>query len=89
MNSCSKLLRYVHEIPNAFITRVSRAEPKKLTSRRALWVYIQSTKMRQNSHIGQTFILNSDIRSPFQQSKLFDPFSTIQVIPIKSLRGVC
>ena len=52
MNRCSKLLRYVYEIPNAFITRISQAEPKKLTSHRALWTYILSIKMRQNSHIG-------------------------------------
>ena len=32
MNSCSKLLRYVYEIPNAFIGRISQAEPKKLAS---------------------------------------------------------
>ena len=32
MNRCSKLLRYVYEIPNAFIRRISQAEPKKLAS---------------------------------------------------------
>ena len=32
MNHCSKLLRYVCEIPNAFIGRISQAEPKKLAS---------------------------------------------------------
>ena len=30
MNRCSKLLREVREIPNAFIGRISKAEPKKL-----------------------------------------------------------
>ena len=32
MNRCSKLLRFVYEIPNAFIGRISQAEPKKLAS---------------------------------------------------------
>ena len=32
MNHCSKLLRYVYEIPNAFIRRISQTEPKKLAS---------------------------------------------------------
>ena len=32
MNRCSKLSRYVSEIPNAFIGRISQAEPKKLAS---------------------------------------------------------
>ena len=37
MNRCSKLLRYVYEMPNAFIGRISQAElHKKLASRRAL-----------------------------------------------------
>ena len=46
MNSCSKLLRYVYEIPNAFIGRISQAEPKKLAAivkpktRRALGIAI-------------------------------------------------
>ena len=30
MNRCSKLSRYVYEIPNAFIGRILQAEPKKL-----------------------------------------------------------
>ena len=32
MNRCSKLLRDVYEMPNAFIWRISQAEPKKLAS---------------------------------------------------------
>ena len=32
MNRCSKLSRYVYEIPNVFIGRISQAEPKKLAS---------------------------------------------------------
>ena len=46
MNRCSKLLRYVYEIPNAFIRRISQAEPKKLASvvkpktRRALGITV-------------------------------------------------
>ena len=32
MNRCSKLSRYVSEIPNAFIGRISQAEPKRLAS---------------------------------------------------------
>ena len=32
MNRCSKLSRYVYEIPTAFIGRISQAEPKKLAS---------------------------------------------------------
>ena len=32
MNRCSKLSRYVYEIPSAFIGRISQAEPKKLAS---------------------------------------------------------
>ena len=32
MNRCSKFLRYVYELPNAFIRRISQAEPKKLGS---------------------------------------------------------
>ena len=32
INRCSKLSRYVYEIPNAFIGRISQAEPKKLAS---------------------------------------------------------
>ena len=46
MNCCSKLLRYVYHIPNAFIGRISQAEPKKLASivkpktRRALGIAV-------------------------------------------------
>ena len=46
MNRCSKLSRYVYEIPNAFIGRISQAEPKKLASvvepktRRALGIAV-------------------------------------------------
>ena len=46
MNCCSKLSRYVYEIPNAFIGRISQAEPKKLASvvkpktRRALGIAV-------------------------------------------------
>ena len=46
MNCCSKLLGYVYEIPNAFIGRISPAEPKKLASvvkpktRRALGIAV-------------------------------------------------
>ena len=41
MNRCSKLLRFVYEIPNAFIGRISQTEPKlasvvKPKTRRAL-----------------------------------------------------
>ena len=32
MNYCSKLSRYVYEIPNAFIGRILQAEPTKLAS---------------------------------------------------------
>ena len=32
MNRCSKLLRYVYEIPNTFIGPISQAELKKLAS---------------------------------------------------------
>ena len=32
MNRCSKLSRYVYEIPNTFIGRISQAEHKKLAS---------------------------------------------------------
>ena len=32
MNRCSKLSRYVYEIPNASIGQISQAEPKKLAS---------------------------------------------------------
>ena len=32
MNRCSKLLRYVYEIPDALIGQISQAEPKKLVS---------------------------------------------------------
>ena len=32
MNRFSKLSRYVYEIPNAFIGRISQAEPGKLAS---------------------------------------------------------
>ena len=32
MNRCSKLSRYVYKIPNAFISRISQAEPKELAS---------------------------------------------------------
>ena len=32
MNRCSKLSRYVYEIPNASIGRISQGEPKKLAS---------------------------------------------------------
>ena len=45
-NQCSKLLRYVYEIPNAFIGRILQAEPKKLASvvkpktRRALGIAV-------------------------------------------------
>ena len=30
MNRCSKLSRYIYEIPNAYIGRILQAEPKKL-----------------------------------------------------------
>ena len=46
MNRCSKLLRCVYEIRNAFIRRISQAEPKKLASvvkpktRRALGIAV-------------------------------------------------
>ena len=46
MNRCSKFLRYVYEIPNVFIRRISQAEPKKLASvvkpntRRALGITV-------------------------------------------------
>ena len=46
MNRCSKLSRYVYEIPNVFIGRISQAEPKKLASvvkpktRRALGIAV-------------------------------------------------
>ena len=46
MNHCSKLLRDVYEIPNAFIGRISQAEPKKLglvvkpKTRRALGIAV-------------------------------------------------
>ena len=32
MNRCSKLSRYVYEIPNASIRRISQAEAKRLAS---------------------------------------------------------
>ena len=32
MNRCSKLLSFVYQIPNAFIGRISQAEPKELAS---------------------------------------------------------
>ena len=32
MNRCSKFSHCVYEIPNAFIGRISQAEPKKLAS---------------------------------------------------------
>ena len=65
MNSCSKLLRYVYEIPNAFIGRISQAEPKKLASvvksktRRALGIAVvgfEGQKGDRIQHIGLTFI---------------------------------
>ena len=46
MNRCSKLSRYVYKIPNAFISRISQAEPKELASvvepktRRALGIAV-------------------------------------------------
>ena len=46
VNRCSKLLRCVYEIPNAFIRRISQAEPKRLASvvepktRRALGIAV-------------------------------------------------
>ena len=46
MNRCSKLLRFVYEIPNAFTERISQREPKKLASvvkqktRRALGIAV-------------------------------------------------
>ena len=56
MNRCSKLLRYVYEIPNAFIGRISQAEPKNLASvvkpktRRALGIAVVGYDRIQ--HIG-------------------------------------
>ena len=32
MNRCSKLLHFVFQIPNAFIGRISQADPKELAS---------------------------------------------------------
>ena len=46
MNRCSKLLRRVYQIPNAFIRRISQTEPKNLASvvkpktRRALGIAV-------------------------------------------------
>ena len=46
MNRCSKLSPSLYEIPNAFIGRISQAEPKKRASvvkpktRRALWIAV-------------------------------------------------
>ena len=46
VNRCSKLLRCVYEIPNAFIRQISQAEPRKLASavkpktRRALGIAV-------------------------------------------------
>ena len=46
MNRCSKFLRYIYEIQNAFIGRISQAEPKKLAyvvkpkTRRALEIAV-------------------------------------------------
>ena len=65
MNRCSKLSRYVYEIPNVFIGRISQAEPKKLASvvkpktRRALGIAVvgfEGQKGDRIQHIGLTFI---------------------------------
>ena len=56
MNRCSKLLRFVYEIPNAFIGRILQAE---LTVREiAKTVYIRSCDMigrgkTKTNHIGR------------------------------------
>ena len=85
MNRCSKLLRYVYEIPNAFIGRISQAEPKKLASvvkpntRHALGIavdfvgdHLKDKKGdRISTHWTSFYLKNWDFRSPFQQSKLF------------------
>ena len=70
MNRCSKLSRYVYEIPNVLIGQISQAEPKKLASvvkpktRPALGTAVvgfvgnqfKGQKGDRIQHIGLTFI---------------------------------
>ena len=67
--SCSKLLHYVYEIPNAFIRQILQAEPKKLASvvkpkmHHALGIavafvgdHLKDKKATEYQHNGQTSI---------------------------------
>ena len=92
MNRCSKLSRYVYEIPNAFIGRISQAEPKKLASvvkpktRRALGIavvgfvgdHLKDKKVTEFNTLDK--LLSEDL-------ELLIPFP-IQVIPPESVRSV-
>ena len=92
MNRCPKLSRYVCEIPNAFIGRISQAEPKKLASvvkpktRRALEIavvgfvgdHLKVKKVTEFNTLDQ--LLSEDLG-------LLIPFP-IQVIPPESVRSV-
>ena len=72
-----KLLRYVYEIPNAFIGRISQADPKKLASvvepntRCAPGIaidfvsdHLKDKKVTEYQHIGQTFIWRCGTSDP-------------------------
>ena len=82
MKSCSKFLRYVYEMPNVFIGRISQAEPGRSLLRVVLCEYIfkvqNATEFNTldkllSEDLGHSipFLAIQAIRSRFQQSKLF------------------
>ena len=92
MNHCSNFVRYVYKITNAFIGRISQAEPKKLASvvkpkpRRALGIAVDFVidHLRDKKATGFNTtdqLLSEDLGLPI-------PFLTIQVIPPESVRSV-
>ena len=88
-------MRYVSEIPNAFIGRISQAEPKKLASvvkpktPRALGIAVDFVgdhlKDKKATEFNQFNTLDKLLS---EELGLLIPFSTIQVNPSVSVRSV-
>ena len=89
-NRCSKLVRYVYEIPNTFIGRILQAEPKKLVSvvklktHHALGIAVDFVgdhlKNKKTTEFNTLDKLLSD------DLGLLIPFPTIQVISPESVK---
>ena len=92
-NRCSNVLLYVYEIPkNAFIGRISQAEPKKLAAvvkpkpRRALGIAVDFVAGHLKDKKATEF--NTLDKLLLEDLGLQIPFPTIQVIPSESVRSV-